>query len=109
MSIKCHPPKIGGPSNSVLTHFIRNLHTQQVVSDILSMVFSDDDRDVIEACYLGKRWGARRILKEFPERNWNLSSVTYEIKKIKDTGSTRIGNKAVADQGQRSMMTIRPT
>ena len=33
----------------------------------------------------------------------------YQIKKIKDTGSTRIGNKAVADQGQRLMMTIRPT
>ena len=73
------------------------------------MVFRDDDRAVIEACYLEKGWGARRILKEFPERNWNLSVVSYQIKKIKDTGSTSIGNKAVADQGQRSMMTIRPT
>ena len=38
----------------------------------------------------GKRkgWGARRILKEFPARNWNLSSVSYQIKKIKDTGWT---------------------
>ena len=43
---------------------------------------------VIEACHLEKGWGARRILKEFPGRNWNLSSVSYQIKKIKDTGST---------------------
>ena len=35
-----------------------------------------------------KDGGARRILKEFPGRNWNLSSLSYQIKKIKDTGST---------------------
>ena len=35
-----------------------------------------------------KDGGARKILKEFPGRNWNLSSVSYQIKKIKDTGST---------------------
>ena len=52
------------------------------------MVFSNDDRAVIEACHLEKGWEARRILKEFPGRNWNLSSVSYQIKKIKDTGST---------------------
>ena len=51
--------------------------------------------------------GARRILKEFPGRNWNLSSVSYQIKTIKETG--QVGNKAVADQGQRLMMTIRHT
>ena len=70
------------------------------------MVFSDDDRAVIEVCHLEKGWGAMRILKEFPGRNWNLSSVSYQIKKTKDTGSRSIGNKAVADQGQRLMMTI---
>ena len=52
------------------------------------MVFSDDYRAVIEACHLEKGWGARRILKEFPGRNLNQSSVSYKIKKIKDTGST---------------------
>ena len=52
------------------------------------MVFSDDDRAVIEACHLEKGWGVRRILKKIPGRNWNLSSVSYQIKKIKDTGST---------------------
>ena len=72
----------------MLTHFIRNFHTEQVVFEIFSMVFSDDDRAVIEACHLEKGWGAGRILKEFPGRNWNLSSVSYQIKKIKDTGST---------------------
>ena len=71
------------------------------------MVFSDDDRAVIEACHLEKGWGARRILKGFPGRSWNLSSVSYQIKTIKETG--QVGNKAVADQGQRLMMTIRPT
>ena len=64
------------------------------------MVFSDDDRAVIEACHLEKGWGARRILKEFPGRNWNLSSVSYQIKKIKDRAllDQQVGNKAVADQ-----------
>ena len=47
-----------------LSDFIRNFHTEQVVSEIFSMVFSDDDRAVIEACHLEKEWGARRILKK---------------------------------------------
>ena len=53
------------------------------------MVFSESDRAVIEACVLEKEWGARRILKEYPNRQWNLSSVNYLIKKIKETGSTK--------------------
>ena len=35
-----------------------------------------------------KDGGARRILKKITGRNWNLSFVSYQIKKIKDTGST---------------------
>ena len=68
------------------------------------MVFSDDDRAVIEACHLEKGWGARRILKEFPGRNWNLSSVSYQIKKIKDTGSTSIyiGNKTAVNDDNKA-------
>ena len=86
---------------------MRNFHTEQVVSEIFSMVFSNDDRAVIEACHLEKGWGARRILKEFPGRNWNLSFCKLSnLDRILDQ---QVGNKAVADQGQRLMMTLRPT
>ena len=53
------PAKNRWPARLCLTHFIRNFHTEQVVSENVSMVFSDDDR---ASCYWslssGKRMGS---------------------------------------------------
>ena len=52
------------------------------------MVLSADDKAVIQACFIEKGWGARRIVKEFPGKRWHTSSVGNLIKKIKETGNT---------------------
>lgn len=52
------------------------------------MVFSDRDKAVIETCVTEKGWGARRIVREFPGKAWNLSSVHRIVKRFRDEGST---------------------
>jgi hypothetical protein len=51
------------------------------------MGFTDEDRVLIKALRLEKRYGARKIVKEYPGRNWKLRSVSYLLKKIDATGS----------------------
>ena len=52
------------------------------------MAFSEDDKILIKVLRLEKGYGARRIKSEFPNKNWNLSSLSKLIKKIDETGST---------------------
>ena len=47
-----------------------------------------EDRAVIKACYQEKRWGGKRICKEFADKKWNVGIVNKLINKIKETGST---------------------
>jgi len=52
------------------------------------MAFSEDDKILIKVLRLEKGYGARRIKSEFPNKNWNLSSLSKLIKKMDETGST---------------------
>ena len=52
------------------------------------MVFSDNDRAVIEACFREKGWRGARIVKEFPGKKWSRQIVNRLVKTIEDTGST---------------------
>ena len=51
------------------------------------MVFTKDDRILIHEMRIAKGYGARRMLKEFPHKNWSLAGVTRLLKKIADSGS----------------------
>ena len=51
------------------------------------MVYSEADKAVIKACLEEKGWGARKIVREFPGKGWNITSVHRIIKKIRETGS----------------------
>lgn len=52
------------------------------------MVFSKEDRILIQNLYEFKGYGAKRLLKEFPQKSWKLSSLNYLLKRLRETGST---------------------
>ena len=64
--------------------------TQQSSSDNKSaiMVFSKEDRILIKEMRLSKGYGAKRLLKEFPLKNWSLAGVKRLLKNITATGSS---------------------
>lgn len=52
------------------------------------MAFTNEDKILIKTLRIEKGYGARRLMKEFPKRNWSLSSLNNLLKKIDETGST---------------------
>ena len=45
------------------------------------MMFSDEDKAIIKACYENFGWGGRNIAREFESKKWSLVSVNAVIKK----------------------------
>jgi inhibitor of nuclear factor kappa-B kinase subunit alpha len=52
------------------------------------MVFSQEDRILIHEMRIAKGYGAKRMLKEFPHKNWSLAGVNRLLKQIVDSGSS---------------------
>ena len=52
------------------------------------MPFSEEDKVLIKHYYVDKGYGAKKILKAFPNKKWNLNSVRHLLQKIKATGDT---------------------
>jgi transposase len=52
------------------------------------MVFTADDRVLIKELREHKGYGARRLLKEFPMKQWSLAGVSRLLKQISETGSS---------------------
>ena len=52
------------------------------------MVFSKEDRILIYEMRIAKGYGAKRILKEFPRKNWSLSGVARLLRTITESGSS---------------------
>lgn len=51
------------------------------------MPFSAEDKILIKHYRLDKGFSARRILSEFPEKDWSLGGMNHLLKKIDETGS----------------------
>ena len=51
------------------------------------MPFSDEDKILIKHYRLDKRYGRKRLLVEFPEKNWKAGGLDKLIRKIDVTGS----------------------
>ena len=51
--------------------------------------FSEEDKIIIK--YLRQKfgYGAKRIIKDHPEKNWGLRNVRYLLKKIDETGDVK--------------------
>jgi inhibitor of nuclear factor kappa-B kinase subunit alpha len=58
------------------------------------MVFTKADRILIQELREQKGYGARRLVQEFPNKNWSISAVTRLLQNIKETGSAsrRVGS-----------------
>jgi len=54
-----------------------------------NMVFSDEDKFLIKSLYL-KRYIAKRLTDEFPEKSWTKQGVNKLLKKLPDTGTVDI-------------------
>jgi inhibitor of nuclear factor kappa-B kinase subunit alpha len=52
------------------------------------MVFSKEDRILIHEIRIAKGYGAKRMLKDFPHKNWSLAGVNRLLKNIADSGSS---------------------
>ena len=53
------------------------------------MVLNQRDKAVIEGCFREKGWCGVRIVREFPDKKWNMRTVNRLIEKIRISGSTR--------------------
>jgi len=51
------------------------------------MVFTEEDKVAIKFLRETKRYGAKRLLAEFPSKQWSLGGLNKLIKKIDETGS----------------------
>ena len=51
------------------------------------MGLSQGDKAVIQVLAAEKGYGARRLLREFPDRGWKHSTVADFLKKVRETGS----------------------
>ena len=51
-----------------------------VYSSLLVMVFSKEDKILIKTLRESKGNGAKRFIKEFPEKNWNRRGLDYLLK-----------------------------
>ena len=52
------------------------------------MKISQEDRILIINLYLSKRYGARRLLHEYPDWGWKLESIDSLLKRIRKMGTT---------------------
>lgn len=51
------------------------------------MKISQEDAILIKNLHMTKGYGARRLLTEFPDKNWTLGGIDYLLKKIRKTGT----------------------
>ena len=60
------------------------------------MVFSRDDRILIRELRECKGYGAKRLLKEFPLKNWSLAGLKRLLKGTAVTGSSELKLETLA-------------
>jgi len=51
------------------------------------MVFSVEDRTLIKVLKKEKGYAAKRLVREFPDKPWTLSGLSYLLKKIDSDGT----------------------
>ena len=65
------------------------------------MVFSVEDHILIENLYKCKGYGAKKLIREFPDKGWNVRGLNYLLKKLRlcETPVPQPGNQEVDDVG----------
>jgi len=62
-----------------------------VIVDVICVnmpVLTSDDKALIKALRVEKRWNVDRMMCEFPARQWKRRTLYYLVRKIDQTGST---------------------
>jgi len=52
------------------------------------VVLNNEDKILIQDLCLFKKYSARKLIKEFPEKGWKLRTSDYFPKKLRESGST---------------------
>jgi len=52
------------------------------------MVFGAEDRILVENLYKFRGFGAKKVIREFPDKGWNVRSLSWLLKKLRDAAST---------------------
>jgi hypothetical protein len=60
----------------------------QATQRYLRIMFTANDKAMIEGLYHAKGWGAKRLVREFPNKPWPLSSLNDLLRKIRLTGTS---------------------
>jgi len=53
-------------------------------------LYSVDDRILTENLYKFKNYGAKKLIREFPGKGWTVSGLNKLLRKLRNTGSTRM-------------------
>jgi len=53
------------------------------------MVYSVEDRILIENLYKFRNYCAKKLIRKFPGKGWTVSGVNKLLRKLRNTGSTR--------------------
>ena len=52
------------------------------------MVLSEEDHILIKYLYFFKGYGAKRLIRKFPAKDWKKTTINNFLKRLKETGST---------------------
>jgi len=52
------------------------------------MVLNNEDEILIKNLYLSKKYSTRKLIKEFPGKDWKLRILNYFLKKLCESSST---------------------
>jgi len=63
------------------------------------VVFNNEAKILIKNLYLFKNYSARKLIKKFPEKVWELRAFNYFPKKLCESGST-VENLGVVCSGR---------
>jgi len=65
--------------------------------------FSQDDKALIKNTYLFKGYCSRRLLAEFPDKNWARRGIDKLLRTLRETGSTDWQHGIAADHRARAL------
>jgi hypothetical protein len=51
-------------------------------------ILSEEDRILIKNLYTLKGYGAKRLIKEFPNKGWKTRTLNDLLRKLRETGKT---------------------
>jgi len=85
-----HP---SGSRNWVIKHFTciitAGVRNDDVIVTSVKMLFTAEDKHVINVLCKDKQYSSRRLLKQFPSKKWTMGGLDHLLQKNDDVGSNR--------------------